>query len=146
MLKAGGAAVFIDNSTVAHGAEQWLAMTEDGSPDALSFAYVAIVRGEDTVWTMGMHTLGQRDVIMRLEDMQEKDYDGECGFDIVDVIRYLARGDKPVADNHIIADLSGPRFRVYFQDSPRDVPKVSPMFNPFGRLKLVSLRDIAAGN
>lgn len=146
LLHAGGAGVFIDNSTVAHGAEQWLAMTEDGSPDALSFAYVAIVRGEDTVWTMGMHTLGLRDIHMKLADMEEKDQDGEGGFDIVDIIRYLARGDKPVADNHIIADLGGPRFRVYFDDGPQQVPQGSPMHNPFGRLKLVSIRDIAAGN
>ena len=65
-------------------------------------------------------------------------------FDIVEVIRYLAAGDKPVGDGHIIADLSGPRFRTVAQDSPADPP--GPMHNPFGRLRLVSLRDIAETN
>ena len=114
-------------------------MTEDGGPDALSFAFVAIVKGKAEVWTMGMHVLGLRDVVMKREDIEAG------GFDIVEVIRYLARGDKPVADGHIIADLGGPRFRAYAQDAPADLAG-SPMHNPFGRLKLVSTRDIAESN
>ena len=139
MVRAGGAGVFIDNSTLSHGGEHWLAMTEDGGPDALSFAFVAIVRGKTEVWTMGMHVLGLRDVVMKRQDI-EKD-----GFDIVDVIRYLSRGDKPVGDGHVIADLDGPRFQAFTQDSADELAG-SPLHNPFGRLKLVSMRDIAETN
>jgi hypothetical protein len=139
IVRAGGAGVFIDNSALAHGGENWLAMTEDGGPDALSFAFVSIVRGQTEVWTMGMHVLGLRDLVMKRDDI-ERD-----GFDIVEVIRYLARGDKPVDDGHIIADLDGPRFRCAAQ--PGDARLAgSPMHNPFGRLKLVSMRDIAETN
>src|SRR6516164_9625805 len=35
VVRAGGAGVFIDNSTLAHGGRHWLELTEDGSPDAL---------------------------------------------------------------------------------------------------------------
>ena len=63
-----------------------LHMTEDGGPDALSFAFVAIVGGKADVWTMGMHVLGLRDVVMKRQDIEG------TGFDIVDVIRYLSRG------------------------------------------------------
>ncbi len=45
VVRAGGAGVFIDNSALAHGGQHWLDMTDDGSPDALSFAFVAIVGG-----------------------------------------------------------------------------------------------------
>src|ERR1700730_2675366 len=65
LVRAGGAGVFIDNSTLAHGGGHWLEMTEDGGPDALSFAFVAIVGGQTDVWTMGMHVLGLRDVVMK---------------------------------------------------------------------------------
>ena len=139
MVRAGGAGVFIDNSTVAHGAGHWLEMTEDGGPDALSFAFVAIIRGQAEVWTMGMHVLGLRDVVMKRADIEAD------GFDIVEVIRYLARGDKPVGDGHLIADLGGPRFQAFAQNSAEDLVG-SPMHNPFGRLKLVSMRDIAETN
>jgi hypothetical protein len=140
VVQAGGAGVFIDNSTVAHGGQNWLAMTEDGGPDALSFAFVAIVRGRTEVWTMGMHVLGLRDVVMKRADLEAAE-----DFDIVDVIRYLSRGEKPVEDGHVIADLSGPRFQAFTQDSAEGLAG-SPMHNPLGRLKLVSMRDIAETN
>jgi hypothetical protein len=139
LVRAGGPGVFIDNSALAHGGQHWLDMTEDGSPDALSFAFVAIVHGPAEVWTMGMQVLGLRDVVMKRADVEKG------GFDIVEVIRYLSRGEKPVGDGHVIADLGGPRFQAFTQDSPARFAG-TPMHNPFGRLKLVSLRDIAETN
>ena len=138
-IQAGAAGVFIDNCGLAHGGENWLTMTEDGSPDALSFAFVSIIRGEREVWTMGMHVLGLRDVVMKRSDIEED------GFDIVEVIRYLSRGDKPIGDGHVIADLDGPKFQAFVHHSA-DMPEGSPMHNPFGRLKLVSVKDIAETN
>jgi hypothetical protein len=139
VIRAGGAGVFIDNSTLAHGRRDWLEMTEDGSPDALSFAFVAIVRGQMEVWTMGMHVLGLRDVVMKRADIEAE------SFDIVEVIRYLSRGEKPVDDGHVLADLNGPRFQAFTQCSAEELAG-SPLHNPFGRLKLVSMRDIAEAN
>jgi len=106
----------------------------------LSFAFVAIVRGQTDVWTMGMHVLGLRDIVMKRSDIEVG------GFDIVDVIRYLAAGEKPIDDGHVLADLDGPRFQVFAQESPQEGPPESPMHNPFGRFKVVSLRDIAETN
>ncbi len=139
LVRAGGAGVFIDNSALAHGGRHWLEMTDDGGPDALSFAFVAIIRGRAEVWTMGMHVLGLRDVVMNRADAEMD------GFDVVEVIRYLARGEKPVDDGHVLAGLDGPLFRAFAQDGGEG-PVGSPMHNPFGRLKLVSLRDIAETN
>jgi hypothetical protein len=140
LVRAGGAGVFIDNSALAHGGQNWLEMTDDGGPDALSFAFVAIVQGRAEVWTMGMHVLGLRDVVMKRADL-----DADDGFDIIDVIRYLSRGEKPVEDGHVIADLSGPRYQVFTHGSDEKLVG-SPMHNPFGRFKLVSVRDIAETN
>ena len=139
IVRAGGAGVFIDNSALAHGGQQWLEMTEDGGADALSFAFVAIVAGQTDVYTMGMHVLGLRDIVMKRADLDADD------FDIIDVIRYLARGDKPVGDGHVIADLSKVRFQAFTQPSSERLAG-TPMHNPFGRLKLVSIRDIAQAN
>jgi hypothetical protein len=139
LVRAGGAGVFIDNSGLAHGGQHWLEMTDDGSPDALSFAFVSIIRGRADVYTVGMHVLGLRDVVMKRADVEAD------GFDIVEVIRYLSRGEKPIEDGHVIADLSGPRFRAFTIDSEKTLAG-SPMHNPFGRLKLMSMRDIAETN
>ncbi|HEX3315951.1 MAG TPA: hypothetical protein VHR72_13725, partial [Gemmataceae bacterium] len=139
ILRAGGAGVFIDNCALAHGGQNWLAMTDDGGSDALTFAFVAIVRGKSEVWTMGMHVLGLRDIVMKRSD-------AEGGFDIIDVIRYLAASEDPVDDGHVIADQEGPRFRAVAQQPGTEFPADSPMHNPFGRLKLVSIRDITEAN
>lgn len=58
IVRAGGAGVFIDNSALAHGGNDWLEMTDDGGPDAISFAFASIVRGRDEVYTMGMQVMG----------------------------------------------------------------------------------------
>ena len=86
-----------------------------------------------------MHILGLRDIVMKRADIEEG------GYDIVEVIRYLSRGEKPMENGHVIADLSGPRFQAFTQDSPAELAG-SAMHNPFGRLKLVSTRDIAEAN
>jgi hypothetical protein len=137
IVRAGGAGVFIDNSALSHGGGHWLEMTDDGGPDALSFAFVAIIRGKTDVWTMGMHVLGLRDVVMKRIDAD--------AFNIIEVIRYLSRGEKAIEDGHVLADPDGPRFQVFTHESA-DVPAGSPMHNPFGRLMLVSMRDIAETN
>ena len=139
IVRAGGAGIFIDNSALAHGGQQWLEMTEDGGPDALSFAFVAIVTGQADVYTMGMHVLGLRDIVMKRADLDADD------FDIIDVIRYLARGEKPIGDGHVIADLSKVRFQASTQPSSERLAG-TPMHNPFGRLKPVSIRDITQAN
>ena len=87
IVRAGGAGVFNDNSGLAFGGELWLQMLEDGSSEAVSFAFVGIVRSKTEVWTMGFHVLGMRDVVMKRADVEQG------GFDIVEVIRYLARGE-----------------------------------------------------
>jgi len=137
IVRAGGAGVFIDNSGLAHGGQNWLEMTEDGSTDALSFAFVTIVGGKADMWTMGMHALGLRDIVMKRIDADS--------FDIIEVIRYLSESEKPIGDGHLLADLEGPRFQAFLQESPKELAQ-SPMHNPFGRLKLVNMRDVAVTN
>lgn len=139
MVRAGGAGVFIDNCGLAHGGKFWLEMTDDGSSDAVSFAFVSIIRGEADVWTLGMHVLGLRDVVMSRADVEEE------GFDIVEVICYLARGENPVEDGHIIGDLSGPQFQCRAEDGDARLAG-TPMYNPFGRHRLVRLGEIGRSN
>lgn len=138
IVRAGGAGVFIDNSALAHGGGDWLKMADDGSPDALSFAFVSIVASQCELETMGMHVLGLPDLVMRGADS-----DAET---IIEVIRYLASGEKPMGDGHLLADDRGVlRFRVTAMPSD-ERPAPSPMQNPFGRLRLTSFKDVAESN
>lgn len=139
IIKAGGAGVFIDNSGLAHGGENWLAMTDDGGPDAISFAYVAIVQGDREVWTMGMHVVGQPDIIMTRADADADEHA------IIEVMRYMCRGEESIDDGHFLGDELGPRFRATAVACD-EMLKGGPMHNPFGRLKLMNMRDAVDGN
>jgi hypothetical protein len=112
-------------------------MTADGGSEALSFAYVAIVHGKTEVWTMGMHVLGFREIFMTRQDADK--------FDIIELIRYVCANQKPIHDKDLIIDLDGPRFQTNFRDVP-EKPFGSPMHNPFGSMRFVSIRDIAESN
>jgi hypothetical protein len=138
IVRAGGAGVFIDNSMLAHGGKLWLEMTEDGGIDALSFAFVGIVRANPDIWTVGMHVLGLRDIVLKRGDLEED-------WDIVELIRSMVRDDRQIGNDHIYADVNGPWFSCSAEDG--DVRMFgTPMHNPFGRLRLVKLQHIASKN
>jgi hypothetical protein len=139
IVRAGGAGVFIDNSALAHGGSDWLAMTDDGGPEAISFAFASIIRGPQEVYTMGMQVMGFPDLMMRAADVDER------GETIIEIIRYICRGEKPVDIGHVLLDLNGPRFQVTASESD-EFEAGSPMHNPHGRLKIVSVKEIAESN
>jgi len=139
IVRAGGAGVFIDNSALSHDGQHWIEMSEDSSSDAVSFAFVNIISGPQEVWTLGMHILGFPDISMSRSDIEQN------GEDMIEVIRYISRGRSPIGNGHILADESGPRFQATAVSNQRFSPG-SPMFNPFGRLKLVSVKEIVENN
>ncbi|UUO06709.1 hypothetical protein M4951_25620 [Blastopirellula sp. J2-11] len=139
IVRAGGAGVFVDNCALAHGGEDWIEMTEDGGPDAISFAFVSIIRGRGTTYTMGMQTMGFADLLMGAADIDEQ------GQAIIEIMRYICGGSKPMEVGHLIADEDGPRFQVVAITSDDFEPQ-SPMHNPHGRLKMVSVKDLADSN
>ena len=114
-------------------------MTDDGGPDAISFAFASIVRGQHETYTMGMQVMGFPDILMRTCDIDEQ------GETIIELIRYVCGGGRPIGVGHVLADERGPRFQVVARTDD-DLDAESPMHNPFGRLKIVSAKDIAEGN
>jgi hypothetical protein len=138
IVRAGGAGVFIDNCGLAHGGGHWIAMADDGGSDALSFAFASIINGERELWTTGMHVLGFPELVMRRSD-------GDLET-MVELIRYVAAGEKPIGDGHLLADVRGAlHFRVTATSSDQRTAG-SPMHNPFGRLRLTSMKEIAEDN
>ena len=134
IVRAGGAGVFIDNSVLAHGGEDWIKMAEDGSSDAVSFAFVNIVKGKGDVRTVGMRAMGLPDIVMQLTDT---DTDGEV---IIDAVRSMCRAEKPMGDGHLLGMEAGPHCLV--RATGRDLCESTiSMRNPFGRLQLLRSSD-----
>ncbi len=139
LIHAGGAGVFIDNSALAHGGRDWIEMTEDGGPDAISYAFVSVIAGREEVLTMGMQVLGFPDLRIVSRDQE---WASET---IVETVRSLSTAGRPIEAGHLLADERGVRFHT-IADADDEFPPGSPMHNPFGRLRLVSIEEIAEGN
>lgn len=140
LIRAGAAGVFIDNSALAHGGEDWIDMAEDGGPDALSFAFVSIIRGAGEVNTMGMQVMGFPDLQMKTSDLDEH------GDTLVELIRYMCGSERTVDVGHVlIDDQLRPRFHVASREND-EFEADSVMHNPYGRLKIVNAKDVAEGN
>jgi hypothetical protein len=140
IVRAGGAGVFIDNSALAHGGETWLELTEDGGPEAISFAFASIVRGREEVYTMGMQVMGFPNILMRSRDVDER------GETVIEIIRYICGGGRPIGVGHVLADDQGhPRFQVLAKLDD-EFGAQSALHNPFGTLKIVGAKSIAEDN
>lgn len=139
IIRAGGAGVFIDNCTLAHGGGAWIEMTDDGGADAISCALIAIVRDRSEIDTVGMQTMGFPDLLMSSADAVEH------GNALVDIVRYLCAGERSIDVGHLLGDEESPRFQVVaLSNSEFDVD--SPVYNPYGRLTIASVKDIAERN
>lgn len=139
IVRAGGAGVFIDNCGLAFGGKIWLELTQDGSPDALSFAFVSVVEGDDEFWTMGMHSLGFPEVKLPTGSHHA---DAE---QVIDVLRYICESDRPVEVGHLLVLDKGVSLQVS-KKSDCQLPKGSPMYNPLGCMTLQSGQAIAEMN
>jgi hypothetical protein len=139
IVRAGAAGVFIDNSARAHGGGDWLAMSDDGGTDAISFAFTSIIRRPHELYTMGMQTMGFPELVMRSSNLTNP------ADAIVEIIRYVAREQQVIDVGHLLADEHGPLFRVVAREQDA-FDAESVMHNPYGRLKILSMREIAESN
>ena len=138
-VTAGGAGVFCDNSGVMHGGQHWIKLAQDGSADALTFAYVGIFRGAQQVRTVGMGIMGCPDILMTRADA---DIDQQL---IIELMRYLCLTDTPIEDGHLLGDENKALFKAFQMPiEPDEFPPA--MRNPLGRLKLVNMKDAAEMN
>jgi hypothetical protein len=64
VLQAGGLAVKVETSGIAHSKERWMELTHGGNENSLYQALVAKVRHEEGLYTCGMHQFGMRDAIV----------------------------------------------------------------------------------
>lgn len=131
IIHAGGAGVFVDNSGVAHGSDDWLALAEDSAHGGVFWAYVATIGSEEDVWSLGMHVLGYRDAVMPRSGDDEFDH-----LRINEFLGYTYRSGAVIRDGDLIGGHGGPEFRLLHEDI-LDIPDEHPMFNPFGRWRLV---------
>ncbi len=133
VLAAGGAGVFVDNSGIAHGATDWLTLLGDAENGGVYWAFVSTVRSDDELYSVGMHILGFRDVIIPATGNDEYDYRTLHSF-----LGYTAFSGATIHDGEMVGDPVLPTFHATMQPDDR-FSTDTPMFNRYGRWRLVPI-------
>jgi hypothetical protein len=130
LITAGGAGVFVDNSGIAHGGNDWLQLQENADDGGVYWAFVIAARAEEEVYSIGMHILGFRDAIIPATGNHE--YDSRT---LHSFLGFTAFSGAKLQDGEVVGDMVLPTFRVHEQADDR-FPVDAPMFNPRGRWRL----------
>lgn len=133
LLKAGGLAVKIESTGVAHRADQWAEFcANDSLFGNLLKAYVTYVGGDGCYYSCGMHNLGYPDAVV------EADIPPDEAAELLHMfVGYLLVDNPKLNDGETFSiDADAPRYRLF--------GKACTMFeaddlfhNPFGVWKLV---------
>ncbi len=133
VLAVGGAGVFVDNSGIAHGATDWLTLLDSADDGGVYWAFISMVRSQTELYSIGMHVLGFRDAIIPSTGKDEHDSRALHSF-----LGYTAFSGATIQDGELCGDVVLPTFRAQVQPDDRCPPN-APMFNPYGRWRLVPL-------
>lgn len=151
LLEAGALAMKCESSGIAHGRKRWneLASEADGRGlwSTLLRAYVQLpIHCEGDFYTCGMHLLGQPDLIVFGELLNDsREATGDQGWMAVHLFgvfaQYLLAECKPgqFASGHTFSpDAESPRFRVVWE-ACTGYDEDDLFFNPFGRWRFAGI-------
>ena len=131
VIEAGGAGVFVDNSGIAHGASDWLALHKSAGDGGVYWAFVSTVGSKTEIYSVGMHLLGFREAVIPRTGDEEFDYRTLHSF-----LGYSAFSGNTLRDGEIVGDKVLPTFCLKGEPYDR-LPKNAPIYNPYGQWRLV---------
>ncbi len=131
LLKAGGIAVKVESSGVAHTSERWFELTNSGDLVDVLNAYVTILTDGNTCYSCGMHNIGYRDAIittdMPLEDASHL---------ISTFLTYLLSENPVLKQGETFSMDSNSPIYLLKQEECKIYPPNDLFFNPFGYWRL----------
>ena len=135
ILRAGGAGVFVDNSGVSHGASAWLALSHiENRETGPTRAFTSKVRSKGDIFSVGMHVLGCRDVVLTASN-RDSESESEKR-DVERMLCYLAREDATDDKVGVPDDSDLQKFR-FVDDNRQLAPSHSTLYNPNRRWRLI---------
>jgi hypothetical protein len=134
LLKAGGIAVKVESTGIAHSADKWMEFTRSGDLFQLYYAFVTLIKGNEYFYSCGMHNFGLPDVSISFKltpnDAAEVMNRFNC---------FVLLENPTLVDGETFSTAaSAPRYRLkkevcglYHRDDP--------FYNPLGRWHLVQV-------
>ena len=105
----------------------------DAENGGVYWAFVSTVRSDDELYSVGMHILGFRDVIIPSTGNDEYDYRSLHSF-----LGFTAFSGATIRDGDMVGDPVLPTYRAHMQPEDR-FSADTPMFNRYGRWRLVPI-------
>jgi hypothetical protein len=134
LLKAGGLAVKVETSGVAHSASRWNQFAESAELFPLYCAYVNLISGDQAIYSCGMHNFGLPDVSVCDEIGEEQATQLLNHFNC-----YQLEELPPLEEGHYFSlDEASPRYRLAYE-ACEEYERAHPFHNPFGRWQLLPL-------
>ncbi|QDT10858.1 DUF4261 domain-containing protein [Planctomycetes bacterium K23_9] len=127
LLDCGGIAVKIESTGIAHSAQRWRELTQDGSPPALMRAFVTYVGSAGSFYSCGMHNLGLPDATLEADVMPE------TAATLLDTfLLYLISESPEMSDDETFAiDDRSPRYTITKAECT-EFPPGNLFHNPHG--------------
>lgn len=127
LLDAGGLAVKIESGGLAHTAEDWRVLAEDGSLSSLYNAFVTLIGGQSYYYSCGMHNFGLPDVSL------SRSVAPQDASQILNDFNYYQLSEKPNLKNgHTFSiAIEAPKFKILHRQY-EGYDDSDPLYNPFG--------------
>jgi hypothetical protein len=141
LVRAGGLAVKVESSGIAHARQDWIKRTDLATPTGLYWAYVSLVSTsprDDRTWSCGMHNFGLRDAITTMI------WDPPKLATLMHAFLGMTFGGAGVRDGQKFADPSGVRYVIRAQPC-ETYPQGHMQFNPIGMWRLELLDNTDGG-
>lgn len=134
LLHAGGMAVKVETTGIAHSARDWLALTEHPGVEAFYFAFVILVEKEGVFFSCGMHNMGLPDAIV--PDSIDPD---EAGAALESFLVFVLEQTPELAEGDTFRDTpDSPPYRLT-QEPCTLYPKGNLFHNPYGLWRLTPI-------
>lgn len=132
LLKAGGLAVKVESSGVAHSANNWAEFCAEDHSINLLRAYVTYVGDSGVYYSCGMHNLGHADAVVEADISPS-----EAAQLLHSFVGYLLVENPMLKDRETFSvDADAPRYRLLHEPCTR-YEEGDLFHNPFGVWKLV---------
>ena len=133
LLQAGGLAVKVETSGVAHSAQRWqsLAATSATETSPLYCAFVNLLEGADYAYSCGMHNFGLPDVSL------PQNADAQTSAEALHQFNQYQINALPRFEEGDLFSLAedAPRYALHFEACEAYEPE-HPFYNPYGRWHL----------
>ena len=127
LLHAGGLAVKVESTGVAHSLTDWQTLTAASELSALYYAYVTLIGDHERFYSCGMHNLGLPDAIIPGTLLPN-----QAAQLLETFLLYLLLEQPSLKQGHTFSvDAQGPRYRLRF--APCTLYETDdPFYNPYG--------------